>query len=118
MPLTDKKTYTFNQGADTVITRVSGVNGVALWPNSKRVAWGIENLSTGGALYWKQGTSLDSGSFNGILAPASIPFKGDGGEYVDQNGNWKGAVTVSGRYLFNSGAANVTLYSIWESYHS
>lgn len=118
MPTTDKKTYTFNQGADTSRNMVSGVGGVALYPNSQRIAWGISNLTTGGYLSFAQGVTGGPTTLTDVLAPSTIMSKGDGGKFVDQFGNWKGAVWVSGSPVVSVGSANTLLYSIWEIYHS
>lgn len=83
---------------------VSGVNGTALQINTDRKMWYMQNLGTG-KLYVKLGTAASATSFNFILVGGTVDYDGYGGTWSDDDGKYRGAVSVSGA---------VPLYNIWD----
>lgn len=116
MPFADKKSYIVNPGADTGTYSIVTANGVALAANSQRVAWGMTNLTTGGYLAYTFDRTGSAIQYADVLAPATVMNKGDGGKVVDDS--WRGPIWVSGIAAVAVGSANVTRFSVWETYHT
>lgn len=71
----------------------SGSNGTIFTLNQNQ--WGfIRNLTTGDMLFWKRGTSCNSGSFSDVLYPGQTVNDGRGGFVVIDD--FAGAISVSG----------------------
>lgn len=95
------------QGTSTVSNSTpSGANGLALPANATRKLWYIQNNSTGNPLFVGLGIQSSTQIYNILLkGGSSTPNVGDGATFIDNFGQWKGAVYVSGQ---------VPNYIIWE----
>lgn len=75
---------------------VTGTFGTVLGANPARKAWYLQNLQTG-ALMVRLGTSFPStANLNMMLQGGTVINDGKGGVYEDEQGRYRGAVSVSG----------------------
>lgn len=97
---------TFQTSTTSSNSTPSGANGLALSANANRKTWFLQNNATGNSsLFVGLGAQSSTQSFNLILKGASSQYAGDGGVFLDDYAQWRGAVYVSGSF---------TNYIIWE----
>lgn len=105
--VTTRPSGALNASANTVSGTNNSLWGTPLPSNPARLAWGVQNMSTG-AMFVRMGTLVNSGNAHFILKGGTAVMDGLGASWTDSPAVWRGPVSISGYFSVSP------IYSAWE----